>query len=126
VYDYKKLPIGQEYIDNITVSAYSYDETQRLLISYDSPETVKTKINYIKSKNLGGVMSWSIDSDVQTTSNRSLSNVIFSELTNGNNLQITANKIKFKNSTYINIKNDNFTDIYRSQSKNTKNETKKN
>jgi chitinase len=113
VYDYKKLPIGKEYIDNITVSAYSYDETQRLLISYDNPDTIKMKINYVKSKNLGGVMSWSIDSDMPTTSNRSLSNIIFSELTKGTTLQMTANKINFKNSTFINIKNDNFTNPYR-------------
>lgn len=82
VYDYKKLPIGKEYVDDVKVAAYSYDETQKLLISYDNPYTMKLKMNYIKSKNLGGVMSWTIDSDVPTTSttNRSLTNVIFAEL----------------------------------------------
>lgn len=82
VYDYKKLPIGKEYVDDVKVAAYSYDETQKLLISYDNPYTMKLKMNYIKSKNLGGVMSWAIDSDIPTTSttNRSLTNVIFTEL----------------------------------------------
>jgi len=111
VYDYNKLPIGKEYIDTINVAAYSYDETTRLLISYDNQETIKRKINYIKKKKLGGIMSWSIDSD-SYNNNKSLTNIIFKQLIN-KKYKIIPNKIKFKYSKFSNIQNKEYKDIYR-------------
>lgn len=127
VYDYKKLPIGKEFVDNSTVAAYSYDETQRLLISYDNPDTIKRKINYIKEEKLGGIMSWSIDSDIlDDSNNRSLTNIIFNELLKNEKQKISANKIKFKNSTFINIRNENFEDNYKQNKTQSNKENNKN
>ncbi|XP_076235082.1 chitinase-3-like protein 1 [Calliopsis andreniformis] len=40
---------------------YAYKHHQ--WISYDNPESIREKAEYIKSKNLGGAMIWSIDTD---------------------------------------------------------------
>lgn len=112
VYDYKDLPIGEEYIDNEVVSAYSYDRNQKLLISYDNKATIKRKINYIKLNKLGGIMSWSIDSDNHLNKSECLTSFIFKQMIT-KNVRIDANKIKFNQSIYSNIQNNDYIDIYR-------------
>jgi chitinase len=56
VYDYKALPIaGAQVIENATLGAsYSYDSSKKELVSYDTPNIIRQKAAYIKSKGLAG------------------------------------------------------------------------
>jgi len=45
------------------VASYSYDSSLKELISYDTPNIVKIKTQYINSNGMAGSMFWSLDSD---------------------------------------------------------------
>jgi chitinase len=43
--------------ENVTeISSYSYDSTKKELVSYDTPDIVKLKTQYVMSKGLSGSM----------------------------------------------------------------------
>jgi chitinase len=65
VWDYKALPQTGASVssDSQTVSSWSYDSSQRLLISYDTPDIARTKADYIQRRGLGGGMWWESSSD---------------------------------------------------------------
>lgn len=91
VWDYKALPPdgSQEYVDLKAVSAYCYDENQKLFISYDNEKTVAIKAQYVKSWGLGGGMWWESSADHPINSSRS----IIGSFTNtmGDNLEYKEN-----------------------------------
>lgn len=59
IYDYNILPkAGAKVTENTTlVSSYSYDPSTKELVSYDTPDIVKLKAQYIVKKGLAGGMS---------------------------------------------------------------------
>lgn len=65
VYDYKALPQpGATVITDMSITAsYSYDASQRFMISYDTPEIIAKKAQYIREQGLGGGMYWESSSD---------------------------------------------------------------
>ncbi|KAG8736103.1 hypothetical protein FRC10_009701 [Ceratobasidium sp. 414] len=71
VYDYKALPIaGAQVIENSALgSSYSYDSSKKELVSYDTPNIIRQKAAYIKSKGLAGGMFWELSSDKQGADN---------------------------------------------------------
>lgn len=56
VYDYKALPMaGAKVIeDSVLGASYSYDAAKKELVSYDTPNIIRQKAAYIKSKGLAG------------------------------------------------------------------------
>ncbi|KAJ3484930.1 hypothetical protein NLJ89_g11943 [Agrocybe chaxingu] len=62
VYSYKALPLaGAQIFENTTdVSSYSYDSAKRELVSYDTPNIVRLKAQYVNSKGLAGSMFWEV------------------------------------------------------------------
>ncbi len=53
----------KRYWDDTTKAPYIYDSSTRVWISYDDPESIKAKCDYVKSNNLGGVMFWDYGED---------------------------------------------------------------
>ncbi|KAI8080054.1 glycosyl hydrolases family 18-domain-containing protein [Halteromyces radiatus] len=62
--------------DNITQTPWLFNPTTKDFISYDDPTSVGIKTDYALSKNLGGLMVWSVDED-----NGELLNVVAKILT---------------------------------------------
>ena len=65
VWDYKALPLpgSQQMIDHQSGASWSYDAEKRLMVSYDSVEIAKIKIDFIKREGLGGAMWWESSGD---------------------------------------------------------------
>jgi chitinase len=50
---------GAQIFENSTdVTSYSYDSAKKELVSYDTPNIIKTKVQYINAKGLAGSMFW--------------------------------------------------------------------
>lgn len=65
VYDYKALPLvgSTEFMDTQPIASWSYDPSQKFMVSYDTPTIAAKKAQYIRSRNLGGGMWWETSSD---------------------------------------------------------------
>ena len=57
------LPTMTRYWDSQAQVPYLYDPVRKLWISYDDPESMKVKADYIKAKGLGGAMAWELSGD---------------------------------------------------------------
>ena len=55
----------QVYWDDQAKASYIYNAADGTLISYESPEALQYRLDYIKDLGLGGVMFWEIDDDVR-------------------------------------------------------------
>lgn len=60
VVDYKALPESGavEMWDPIGQAGYSYDATKKVLDTYDVPQAVKAKCEYVIQHGLGGLIIW--------------------------------------------------------------------
>jgi chitinase len=71
VFDYKDLKnnfLGQgyeRYWDESAQVPWLYNPATGIWISYDDPESIEIKSNYIIAENLGGAMYWELSSDTQ-------------------------------------------------------------
>ncbi|HAH63460.1 MAG TPA: hypothetical protein DCL73_15345 [Treponema sp.] len=52
-----------KYRDTISKACWLYNRSAKELYTYDDEETVRTKMDYIINKNLGGAMYWELDGD---------------------------------------------------------------
>ncbi|GGY23705.1 glycosyl hydrolase family 18 protein [Paludibacterium paludis] len=61
--DYKVLVTrnATRYVHPVTRQLWTYDGKE--FWSYDDPATIRVKLDYVRSKQLGGVFSWSLDGD---------------------------------------------------------------
>ncbi|KAF2867067.1 endochitinase 1 precursor [Massariosphaeria phaeospora] len=104
VYDYKKLPLaGAQVVTDAGVTAsYSYDAGQRFMISYDTPDVVRTKTEYIKREGLGGGMWWESSSDKKGS--ESLISAYVNAVGGVGVLDQSANVLSYPASKYDNMK----------------------
>lgn len=100
VWDYKVLPkAGATVITDVKAGAtYSYDSSSKELITYDTPAMVSTKVDYLKSKGLGGSMFWEASGDRNDTG--SLLTTSYNAL---GSLSSAQNLLSYPNSQYDNI-----------------------
>lgn len=99
-WDYRVLPKpGAEIMcDNTAQGCYSYDAQTKELISFDTPDIVAAKVEWLKEKGLGGSMFWEASGDKNGSD--SLINKSFVGL---ESLESTPNFLDYPNSTYANI-----------------------
>ncbi|KAM3537153.1 hypothetical protein ARSEF1564_009923 [Beauveria bassiana] len=99
-WDYRVLPKpGAEIMcDNTAQGCYSYDAQTKELISFDTPDVVAAKVEWLKEKGLGGSMFWEASGDKNGSD--SLINKSFVGL---GSLESTPNFLDYPNSTYANI-----------------------
>lgn len=100
VWDYKVLPkAGATVItDKAAGATYSYDSGSKELITYDTPAMVSTKVDYLKSKGLGGSMFWEASADRNDSG--SLLTTSYNAL---GSLSTAQNLLSYPNSQYLNI-----------------------
>ncbi|CAO3617984.1 unnamed protein product [Mucor fragilis] len=99
-FDYKDLPQqgAKEFLDQERGASWSYDESKREFVTYDSPAVTEIKCEYIKDRQLGGAMFWELTADNTKDASRSLLNTVFASL--GDKLESIENHIKYPLSKY--------------------------
>jgi chitinase len=65
VWDYKALPRPGATIlyDDVAGASYSYDPSSREMVSFDTAEMVRRKVEWLRGKGLGGGMFWEASAD---------------------------------------------------------------
>ncbi|RCH89828.1 hypothetical protein CU097_009480 [Rhizopus azygosporus] len=101
-FDYKTLPKpgAVEYHDFDRLASWSYDPQAREFITYDTPQMVAAKCNYIQQRRLGGAMFWELSADCPQ---RSLINAAYDGL--GRRLDQVPNHLDYPMSEYDNVRN---------------------
>lgn len=103
-FDYKVLPKpgAQEYNDFQRMASWSYDPHAREFISYDSPQIIAAKCNYIRQRQLGGAMFWELSADGNPNDPRNLVNVVYDSL--GRVVDQVPNHLEYPVSEFDNMK----------------------
>ena len=67
----------KRYWDSVSSAPYLYNPTSHIFVSYDDPESLARKCDYVRKHKLGGIMFWDYESD----SDRSLLTAVYTALT---------------------------------------------
>lgn len=65
IWDYKSLPRSGATVeyDDVAHATYSWDPSTQELISFDTPDMISEKVDYLKGLGLGGSMFWEASGD---------------------------------------------------------------
>nr|AAM70478.1 endochitinase precursor [Stachybotrys elegans] len=101
IWDYKDLPKAGATVqcDNVAQGCYTYDASTRELISFDTPDMIRTKVTYLKSRGLGGSMFWEASAD-----KRGADSLISTSINSLGALDTTQNWLSYPNSQYDNMR----------------------
>ncbi|OBZ91688.1 Endochitinase B [Choanephora cucurbitarum] len=104
-FDYRDLPKpgATEYYDHQKIASWSYDSNTREFISYDNPQAIAAKCNYVQQRQLGGCMFWELSGDQHHHNPRNLVNTVYRSF-DGQIDQIT-NHLDYPKSQFDNLRN---------------------
>lgn len=99
-------PGAQVFQDNETIVSWSYDSASQTMVSYDTPQVVSQKIEYIKGTGLGGAMWWETSGDHPTSSKDSLITIAAEGLgeQGGHHMENSENFLDYPQSKYDNLR----------------------
>jgi chitinase len=88
------------------MASWTYDATNRTMISFDSPQVASQKVGYIKNSGLGGAMWWELSGDHAGTSPDSLVNITVQGLGGyeGKHMEKSDNCLEYPMSKYDNLR----------------------
>ncbi|ESK94735.1 glycoside hydrolase family 18 protein [Moniliophthora roreri MCA 2997] len=103
IYSYNVLPLaGASVYENMTdVTSYSYDSAKKELVTYDTPNIVEAKTQYVNANGLAGTMFWELSSD-----KKGADNLVATAVSVLGPLDQTQNHISYPNSKWDNIRNN--------------------
>ncbi|KAG5928874.1 Endochitinase 1 [Claviceps africana] len=101
VWDYKVLPKAGATVkyDSVAKAYYSYDDSTKELISFDTPSMIKEKVRYLRQKGMGGSMFWEASAD-----RKGLDSLIGTSFSSLGGLDSTDNLLDYPDSQYSNIR----------------------
>lgn len=105
IYDYKNLPLtgAEEHLDEKSGASYCYNAQQKTLVTYDTPNMAKIKVDFIKNNGLGGAMWWESSADKEGP--EGLIQTVVEGLGGCQALQKQDNCIEYPATKYENLKN---------------------
>ncbi|KAJ1681848.1 hypothetical protein LUZ63_022926 [Rhynchospora breviuscula] len=105
-WDYKFLPVkgAKEMINTKIAASWSYDSAKREFISYDTPQNVLLKCEYIRNKRLRGAMFWELSGDATKTQGGADRSLVALTAKNMGTLDATLNHISYPFSKWDNVK----------------------
>lgn len=105
VWDYKALPRpgAQVLYDDVAGATYSYDAAARELVSFDTADMVRRKVDYLRAKGLAGSMFWEASAD-RTDAAGSLIANSFDALRAGGAMDSSSNMLAYPDSVYDNLR----------------------
>ncbi|KAI7851020.1 glycoside hydrolase superfamily [Circinella umbellata] len=53
----------RKYYNSDTRTPFAYNDQQKQFLSFDNPQSLKAKVDYVKKYKLGGIMFWSLEMD---------------------------------------------------------------
>jgi len=93
-------------LDSQAIASWSYNNASQTMISYDTPEVIEQKTEYIKARRLGGAMWWETSGDKSSASNNSLIDMAARTLggKGNSNMQKSNNCLDYPQSKYDNLR----------------------
>ena len=92
--------------DDEAVASWCYEPNSRTMVSYDSPQVASEKVEYVKSRELGGAMWWETSGDHHCNHSESLINIVVQGLGGyeGKYMEHCSNVLDYPESKYDNIR----------------------
>lgn len=92
--------------DNEAIASWCYEPNSKTMVSYDSPQVAAEKVQYIKSKGLGGGMWWESSGDHPQDHAESLINIVVQGLGGfeGKHMEHSPNELSYPESKYDNLR----------------------
>lgn len=98
---YKNIDTSNLIWDDVAKAPLAILQSRNIAVSFDSPQSISHKLQYLKSNNFRGVMFWESSGDYSTNDSRSLLAALYGGL--AASLERTENSISYPDSIYPNV-----------------------